>query len=250
MFEDVVATIVRAAAEQPLTIIIDDADKMTDLGQDLLVSLAAQLSLRKVLIVVTARRVLERVERTGTTLILQGLAESAVGALLREHGIAAEDDIVRAVHTGTRGNPSDVIDLLPALRSSATADDVVEAMITFAEHEAKARRTESCRSMGSSCVHHRHVRRPDCTGCVAVARGRRDNQRQRRRPHRAFANGKSASTGTRSARQGARLDRSVRRTTSTRLDELGDPRQTADAAVALAGKRVIPTCSRLSPGET
>ncbi len=137
VFEDVVATIVRAAAEQPLTIVIDDADRMTDLGEDLLVFAGAELSLRKVLIVVTARRVLERVERTGTTLILQGLAQSAVGALLREHGVAAEDDIVRAVHAGTRGNPSDVIDLLPALRSSATADDVVEAMITFAEHEAK-----------------------------------------------------------------------------------------------------------------
>lgn len=136
VFEAVVAAIVRAAAERPLTIVIDDADRMRDVGQDLLAFVGAQLALRSVLIVATARNVLERLESGGTTVVLHGLAEPGVAELLRAHGLVADEEVTRAVHAATGGNPSEIVALVPSLRSATTRDDVVEAVIAYAEQEA------------------------------------------------------------------------------------------------------------------
>jgi hypothetical protein len=137
VFEAVAAALAAATDHQPIVLVIDDADALHDAAADLLVFVSEQLRARPLLIVATARgrtRV-ERLIRSATLVVLQGLGGAAVAALLERHGVAAPDATADAVRRLTGGLPDEVAAIARELASGPerpSVDDAVRAALRVA----------------------------------------------------------------------------------------------------------------------
>ncbi|MFC4999526.1 BTAD domain-containing putative transcriptional regulator [Dactylosporangium cerinum] len=130
LFEQLRARLARAAAAQPVMLVLDDVQAADVISLHLLVLLARHLDDVRLVTVATARTVGEQLPRTttdelaalarerrSTRVVLSGLGEGDIRQLLAGLGAPDGDQLASEIHARTEGNPFFVVELARLLSS-------------------------------------------------------------------------------------------------------------------------------------